>query len=201
MPTTPEKLEPEWEVARLFPPRGEWSEDDYLDLDTNRLVEFSNGRLEVLPMPTQSHQELVRLIFQALWSFVEARGLGKVLFAALPVRLWRRKFREPDVVFMSAEHAGRRQERFWDGADLVMEVVSPDPKSRKRDYETKRREYARARIPEYWIVDPQEQRILVLVLADSGYQIHGDFGPGTEATSALLPGFSVPVDGVLAAGA
>jgi Uma2 family endonuclease len=198
MSTTAEELEPEWEVARLFPPRGEWSEDDYLDLDTNRLVEFSNGRLEVLPTATQSHQLIVGFVFQALCAFVDPRALGIALFAAMPIRLWQRNFREPDVLFMLAEHATRGHERYWDGADLVMEVVSPDRKSRQRDYETRRREYARARIPEYWIVDPQEERILVLVLEGDAYQVHGDFRRGTAATSLLLPGFSVPVDAVLA---
>jgi Uma2 family endonuclease len=192
--------EPEWEVARLFPARGAWSEEEYLDLETNHLVEFSDGRLEVLPMPTESHQDIVRFLFQALWAHVQARGLGKVLFAALPVRLWRGKFREPDVLFMRAENAHRRHEKFWAGADLVMEVVSADPKDRKRDLVTKRREYARAGIAEYWIVDPAEQRIQVLTLAGQNYQVHGDFGSGDEATSLLLPGFCVSVDAVFTAG-
>lgn len=195
----PHYPKPEWEVARLLPARGAWSENEYLDLDTNRLVEFSNGRLEVLPLPTQSHQLIVLCLARLLAAFAATRGLGMALIAALPVRLWRRKFREPDVVFMLAENAARRHEKLWEGADLVMEGVSPDPKSRRRDRQTKRREYARAGIPEYWIVDPEEQRILVLSLSGETYQVHGEFGPGTEATSALLPGFSVAVDEVFAA--
>src|SRR5205823_1127269 len=102
-------------------------------------------------------------------------------------------------LFMRVENAHRQHEKFWDGADLVMEVVSPDPKSRNRDLVKKRREYARAGIPEYWIVDPQEQRITVLTLADRTYQVYGDFRPGSEATSALLDGFRVPVSDVFAA--
>src|SRR5439155_24657063 len=66
-----------------------------------------------------------------------------VLFAAPWVRLWRRKFREADVVFMQAENAHRHHDRFWAGADLVMEVVSPGQKARERDLKTKREEYAR----------------------------------------------------------
>ncbi len=48
--------EPTWEIAELFPAQRTWSEDEYLTLDTNRLVEFSHGHLEVVPMPTFSHQ-------------------------------------------------------------------------------------------------------------------------------------------------
>ena len=40
--------EPAWDVALLFPTQGNWTEDDYLELDTNRLVEFSHGFVEVL---------------------------------------------------------------------------------------------------------------------------------------------------------
>ena len=49
--------EPAWEVALLFPAQGEWSEDDYLWLTdhTRCLVEFTDGHVEVLPMPTDAH--------------------------------------------------------------------------------------------------------------------------------------------------
>ena len=46
--------EPTWEIARLFPAQGEWSAEEYLSLETNQLVEFSNGVLEFPPMPTMT---------------------------------------------------------------------------------------------------------------------------------------------------
>ena len=174
-----------------------WSVADYLALETNRLIEFSHGQLEVLPMPRMSHQQIVLLLLQALLRFVSAQDLGTVLFAPLRVQLWPGKFREPDIVFMRREHADRMGEEFWEGADLVVEVVSPD--DRRRDLETKRGEYAQAGIPEYWIVDPETQRITVLTLAGAEYAVRGDFGAGEQATSALLPGFAVDVAPVFAA--
>jgi Uma2 family endonuclease len=191
------EAEPAWEVAHLFPAQGEWSEEEYLALDTNRLVEFSHGYLEVLPTPTQSHQFMVLYLYQVLLAFVQTHQLGVVLTAPLRVQLWPGKHREPDIVFMLAEHDQRRHEQYWQGADLVMEVISPD--DRHRDWVTKRREYAQAGIPEYWLVDRQNDRILVLRLEEEQYTVHGEFGPGQQATSALLPGFSMDVTAVFAA--
>jgi Uma2 family endonuclease len=114
----------------------------------------------------------------------------------LRVQLWAGKFREPDVVFMRAENAARIGEPFWEGADLVMEVVSQD--DRRRDLDIKRGEYAQAGIPEYWIVDPQGARITVLRLDGATYDVHGEFPAGTRATSHLLPGFGVDVTAALA---
>ena len=187
--------EPAWDVARLFPPQGLWSEADYMDLTerTNRLVEFTDGCIEVLEMPTQAHQFLVRFLVDAMRAFVEPRHLGEVLFAPLRVRISANKFREPDVVFMRNHHADRRKEDFWEGADLVMEVISKDPESRRRDMEVKRSDYAEARIPEYWIVDPAEMRVTVLALVGEAYAVHGEFGVDEQATSLLLPGFAVKV--------
>ena len=53
VPLPDDHAEPAWEVALLFPAQGEWSEDDYLWLTDRirRLVEFTDGRVEVLPMP------------------------------------------------------------------------------------------------------------------------------------------------------
>jgi Uma2 family endonuclease len=183
--------EPTWDVAYLFPAQGSWTEEEYFALNGNYLVEFSDGILEVLPFPTTSHQRLVVHLLIALSTFATQWDLGEVLMAPLRVRLWRRKFREPDVVFMLNQHADRVSDKYWSGADLVMEVVSGDEKDRHRDLVVKREEYARAGISEYWIVDPLEEQITVLRLARKGYVVHGAFVKGTTATSHLLPGFSV----------
>ena len=194
-PPALETGEPAWDVARLFPNQGTWSVEEYLALETNHLVEFSHGYVEVLPMPTESHQFITLFLYRVLLAFVTARNLGYVLSAPFRIRLWPGKFREPDVVFMLAEHAERRGEQYWEGADLVMEVVSRE--YRHHDLVTKRREYVRAGIPEYWIVDPQEEKITVLTLDEDRYGVHGEFGRGVEATSVLLEGFAVAVDEVL----
>src|SRR5438128_2319632 len=113
---------PAWDIARLYPDQGGWHEGDYLGLDTNHLVEFSNGFVEVLPVPTISHQDIVAFLYNALLVFASRGKLGKVMFAPVRIRLRKAKYREPDVVFMLAANAHRMGERFWRGADLVMEV-------------------------------------------------------------------------------
>lgn len=197
-PTDPRTVpEPAWDIARLFPYQGYWSEDDYLELDTNHLVEFTDGTVEVLPMPTTSHQRIVAYLYGLLLSFIEAQARGTVLFAPLRVRLRKNKYREPDVVFMLSEHADRIGENFWRGADLVMEVISDDAESRERDLVKKRSDYAAAGIAEYWIIDPQERKITVLKLAGKTYAVHGEYSRDAKAESALLEGFAVDVAEVL----
>lgn len=58
--------EPVWEIAELFPEQGAWTERQYLSLQTNRLVEFDNGTIEVLPVPTKTHQRVVLFLYEVL---------------------------------------------------------------------------------------------------------------------------------------
>src|SRR5260370_37491099 len=87
--------EPAWDIAELFPLQGSWSEEEYLDLDSNRIVEFSDGSIEVPPMPTTSHQLMVLHLYVLLNFFVSRRRLGTALVAALRVRLRPGTIREP----------------------------------------------------------------------------------------------------------
>ncbi|MCB9158244.1 MAG: Uma2 family endonuclease [Caldilineaceae bacterium] len=190
--------EPAWDVALLFPAQGAWSVDDYLALDTNRLVEFSHGRIEVLPMPSDKHQTIVLFLATIFLAFAQRVG-GKVLVAPIRLRLWPEKVREPDLLFLADADDPRRQDDFWTGADLVVEVVSPDDP--RRDLVTKRFEYARAGIPEYWIVDPRTETITVLHLRAVGeenvYTEFGRFGRGETAASATYPEVTVDVAAVI----
>jgi Uma2 family endonuclease len=88
----------------------------------------------------------------------------------------------------------RNQDAFWLGADIVVEIVSPDRP--ERDTEDKPVDYAEAGIPEYWIVNPITDTITVLVLDGAAYREHGSFRRGDQAISKLLDGFSVDVDTV-----
>ncbi len=173
-----------------------WTEDDYLNLIERRGVEFANGVLEFLPVPTNSHQAIFEFLFEVLKAFVIARGLGKVRSGGIRVKLPGGLYREPDLVFVLAEHLSWIGEKCWEGADLVMEIVS-SPDGRDRDLNEKRAEYANARIKEYWIIDPQLERIVVLKLKGKKYVEHGVFKKGELATSALLKGFSADVSAVL----
>ena len=141
-------------------------------------------------MPTDTHQAILKDLFLALHAFVQPRG-GIVHFAPLRMQIRPDAFREPDLLLLRDAGDPRRQDRYWLGADLVLEVVSPDKP--ERDLVDKRFDYAEAGVPEYWIVNPLNQTITVLTLQGDAYVEHGVFTRGALATSALLSGFTVDV--------
>ena len=199
MSTIPLSLQHEgeyaWEVATLYPEQGEWSEEEYLQLTdgTNRRIEFTDGRLEFLEMPTEIHEAMVQFLFLALHQHVKQAALGKVYSNGIRLRIRPRKIRLPDVIFLHKDHFHARHNRAWDGADLVMEVVSDDPRDRERGYETKLADYAEAGVAEFWIADCDRGVVLVHHLRDGRYEIRGQFAPGDEAKSVLLEGFAIDV--------
>jgi len=175
--------------------QGLWTTEQYLRLTkyNRHLVEFTNGQIEVLPMPTDQHQVILEFLFLALRAFLRPRG-GKVLFAPLRLQIRPEKFREPDLLLVRDANDPRRQNAYWRGADMVIEIVSTDDP--ERDTVVKRLDYAEADIPEYWIVHPDEETITVLRLEQAQYVEHGVFRRGETATSVLLEGFTVVVSEV-----
>jgi len=187
----------EWKdlLEDILPRQGEWTEEEYLVLTDHRsrLVEFTDGFVEALPMPTEKHQMVLKFLFLAFFNFFETRG-GNVLFAPLRLRIRPRKYREPDLLLLLSASDPRGQNRFWLGADLALEVVSEDKP--ERDLVDKRGDYAEAQVPEYWIVNPQTETITVLRLRGDAYEEAGIYHRGQSATSVLRPEFSVMVAAV-----
>lgn len=117
--------------------------------------------------------------------------------------------REPDLMIHSEGSA-----RALDGLDqaklgdqkpvpmLVIEVVSPgEPGTENydRDYIEKPQEYAKRGIPEYWIVDPSREVVLVLTLKDGVYQ-ERRFEGGMTIVSPTFRELNLTADRVLNAG-
>ena len=193
------------EVARLFPAQGQWTERDYWALpETNHIVELSDGVLRVSPAPSHPHAHAVGHLFRSLADYVDQHALGEVLVAPYAVRLAAGCIREPDVLFVRREHADRLGHRYATAPDWVAEVISPG--SRGIDEIEKRREYAAAHVPEYWIVDPEAAEAVVRVLlldpdrpsaggtGSPAYREAARYGPGEVARAETIPGFESPVD-------
>lgn len=172
--------------------QGLWTEEMYLRLtdQTNAPIEFTDGVLEILPMPTRTHQRILAFLYQVFLGFVNPKG-GEVFFSGLRLRIRPGKYREPDLLLLLDKNDPRNQEEYWTGADLTLEIVSPNKP--ERDLVVKRSDYAEAGVSEYWIVNPMDETVTVLTLADGQYVEHGIFPRGVQATSRLLEGFAVNV--------
>ena len=182
-------------LREVLPPQGAWSDEEYLWLTDRckRLIEFTDGCVQELPMPTFTHQTVLLALYRLFHGHLAPRG-GVVMVSALRLRIRAGKFREPDLLLLLDRSDARCRDRYWAGADLVVEVVSPDDPG--RDLIEKRADYAEAGIPEYWIVDPRHETITVLALQGDAYAEHGAWGRGDDAASRLLDGFAADVASV-----
>jgi Uma2 family endonuclease len=151
--------------------------------DGNR-YEILDGELIVSPAPSRIHQEFLGRLYRLVYEHGEAKGLGKVYFAPVDVRLFPHDIVQPDLIFIRADRLHIYRDNPVEGApDLVVEVISPT--SRVRDIMRKSRLYAAAGVPEYWLPDPAERRFLMRVLRDGQYE---DVEPeGGILRSTVLP--------------
>jgi Uma2 family endonuclease len=80
--------------------------------------------------------------------------------------------------------------------EIIFEVVSPDRKSRERDYVKKRKEYADLGVLEYVVVDRLRRRVTVYASYPLA-QRKRVLLPEDRYVSALLPGLEIPLGDVL----
>jgi Uma2 family endonuclease len=149
--------------------------EEYLSYDdeTENLYELFNGELiEVPPESGENVQTANRLFLQ----FALLLGTDRVRGHGLELEVrGEPKNRYPDLTIIREEHIQLLKKRNTIRLSiapplLVIEIVSPGELQRDRDYIAKRSQYQDLGIPEYWIVDPQTETILVLELMESVYQ-------------------------------
>jgi Uma2 family endonuclease len=176
-----------------------WTYDDLPSLpDDGKRYEIFDGELVVSPSPLLRHQRALSNLNDVLRRELHHKRIAEVLCAPLDVILSPTKVVVPDIVVVRWERRSIFSKRAAEAApDLVIEVLSPS--NRKHDRVRKRRFYARNEIPEYWIVDPEEQTIevLELVAGPRSYRQHGWYGPGDRARSATFA-LEVDVDALFA---
>jgi Uma2 family endonuclease len=148
--------------------------EEYLSYDdgTDNLYELFNGELIEVPPESGFNVEIATLL---LLEFARQVGYRRVRGHGLELEVrGEPRNRYPDLTVIhddQIEPLRRRNTlRISMGPPmLVVEIVSPGEVQRNRDYIAKRTQYQDLGIPEYWIVDPQTARVLVLELRDGVY--------------------------------
>jgi Uma2 family endonuclease len=141
--------------------RADWSRERWEQLpnDGNR-YEVIDGILYMTTAPSAFHQWIVRQIVRALFAQIDDLNLGVTLWAPIGVFMPGCDPVQPDILVVQTAHLGIiHDRRIYGVPDLIVEVVSPS--NSEQDLDIKRRAYARAAVPEYWIVRPAERDALV----------------------------------------
>ncbi len=161
---------------------------EYLSYDdgTDKLYELFNGELIELPPESGINVQIANRI---LFAFALLIGTDRVRGHGLELEVrGEPRNRYPDLTIIREEHiqqlAKRNTIRLTMAPPLlVIEVVSPGELQRERDYIAKRTQYQDCGIPEYWIVDPGEQTVLLLELTGNNYTEVGSFSGNEQVRS------------------
>ena len=151
--------------------------------------EIIDGAHYVSGAPSVDHQRCAWRLVEVLAAVFERTGRGEVLFAPVDVELTATDVVQPDFVVVLAEHASIVEpSRIVGAPGLVVEIVSPS----SRDHDTVRKLdlYERTGVGEYWIVDPEAER--VSVYSRSGVRL-AEVDAGRDAVRSPLAGRTVPM--------
>ena len=171
--------------------------EEFLDLPDTEMrekMELDDGELYIMPRPRRPHQSALAWLLSYIMDYI--RSFAEPPAEAYPdmvVILSRepRRVMIPDLAIVLANRA----DVFVDGyaesvPDIVVEILS---NNRNRDLIYKRQIYAEAGIPEYWIVDPRNDTVILLQLDNGEYAERAVLTANDTLATPLLPGLAIPL--------
>ena len=176
-------------INGLVRPTGPMTEDEFMDwCDEDVKAEWVDGEVIIMSPSNTKHVRLLHWLSRVMGDFVEDQTLGEMFGPELFVRFAAiRRRRVPDLFFIANDRLGLLQTNHFEGApDLIIEVVSPE--SRSRDLRDKYNDYQASGVREYWIIDPDEEELAVHALDASG-RFQKVVPDGDRVDSAVIPGF------------
>ncbi len=186
---------------RAAAPRVKLTYDDFLLFpDDGKRHELIDGEHYVTPSPNMKHQAVSGNLHFLMRSWLANHPVGRIFYAPFDVVFTQFDVVEPDLMYMSNERAAEilTSQHVTGSPEIVIEIGSRS--TRRRDETIKLRLYERSGVSEYWVVDPELDRIRIYRSQD------GRFGRATELlakagdvlTTAHLAGLEMPLTAVFA---
>ena len=177
---------------------------DVLTWNENERIEIINGEAVMMAPPSRVHQEISGEIFRQLANYLEGKRC-RVYAAPFAVRLFERDVEAPEDVDTMVEpdlsvvcDSDKLDKYGCKGApDVVIEILSPS--TQRHDRLVKLGLYQRAGVREYWIVNPEDQTVQVMLLDGGGIlQLHEVYDRTGVAKVNSLEGCFIELNKVFA---
>ncbi len=168
--------------------------DDYLTLPNDgKRYEIIDGDLHMSPSPIPEHQLILWQLTNIFTPFIHENKWGKLLLAPTDVVFSMTDVAQPDLMLISRtrDHIITKKNSIA-APDFIVAILSEG--TEKTDRTTKKTLYEKYGVTEYWIVNPFDRSIEVVVLEEVRYVQGIRFTTTDLVRSALLTGLSFPTD-------
>jgi Uma2 family endonuclease len=162
--------------------------------ETLRVQELINGMVRLAESPSPRHQDLLLEIAVLLRVFVGQHRVGSVWIAPLDVILDPRRalIVQPDLFYISNKRRDIITDRIWGAPDMVLEVMSPNP--RIGDLQERVGWFCEYGVRECWLVHQLTREIEVLELTHGGVRSRQTYRERERIESTVLPFFGLSPD-------
>lgn len=148
-------------VTMPLPQERVYTTEDIYNLPEGTRAELIDGQIYYMAPPSRKHQRIAGKLFAAISQYIESNG-GTCEPYIVPFAVFldenNKNYVEPDISVICDKN--KLNDKGCSGApDWIIEVVSLG--SRRMDYYIKLFKYRAAGVREYWIVDPDKNRIMV----------------------------------------
>ena len=151
---------------KLYPKAGEYTLEDYYALPDDVRAELIDGRFYIMEAPTYIHQMVLGELHLQFQQCIRTHNMPCLCFLSpCDVQLDKdeKTMLQPDLIIVCNREL--IQKRVCYGApDLVVEILSPS--TRKKDMAVKFTKYCGAGVREYWIIDPDNEKVIVYSFED-----------------------------------
>ncbi len=157
----------------------QWPED-------GRRYELYDGEVIVTATPLPRHQRVAMHVGDVLLDYERAAG-GLVFAVPIDIVFSEYDVLEPDVVYFceARRHVVDMMKATRAAPDLAVEVLSRS--TERRDRGRKLQMLARYGVPEYWIVDPDDNTLEIYTNGGGSLELAATFGERDEIASPTLP--------------
>jgi Uma2 family endonuclease len=180
-------------VFGLLPNHGDTlTTSEYLQTaETLRVQELIYGNVCVAESPSPRHQDLLLEMAVLLRVFVGQHRLGTIWIAPLDVILDTRRalIVQPDLFFVSNKRQDIITDRVWGAPDMVLEVMSPNP--RIGDLQERIRWFCEYGVRECWLVHQLTREIEVMQLERHGVAARHTYRGLEHIESTVFPFFAI----------
>ena len=151
--------------------QGEYTLDDYYALPDDYRAELIDGVIYDMTAPGSKHQIIISRLHIALANHIDANN-GSCIPIISPTDVQLdcddKTMVQPDLLVL-CDHSKMKEFGIFGAPDFVIEVLSPS--TRRKDLGIKFTKYERAGVREYWIIDPEQEKVLVYDFSQEVYPV------------------------------